>query len=73
MSYHWSLPSSFEDRMLRLFDLGNRIEDQVVDNIANTTVMQVSALDNQGNQYQDLSWVAMWVGHAMDSFAMFRL
>jgi len=33
MSFHWCLPSDFDGRMLRLFDLGNRIEDQVVDNI----------------------------------------
>ena len=67
LSYHWSLPSSFEGRMLRLFDLGNRIEDQVVDNIANTTVMQVSALDNQGNQYRG-SILGGHVGGACDGF-----
>jgi len=34
MGFHWCLPSTFGGRMLRLFDLGNRIEDQVVDTFA---------------------------------------
>ena len=33
MNFHWCLPNDFDGRMLRLFDLGNRIEDQVVENI----------------------------------------
>ena len=31
LNFHWCLSPSFGGRMLRLFDLGQRIEDQVVD------------------------------------------
>ena len=52
LKFNWCLTSSFEGRMLRLFDLGNRIEDQVIDNISDTKVIGVSPLDKDGNQYR---------------------
>ena len=41
MGFRWCLPSTFGGRMLRLFDLGNRIEDQVVENIRDTDVISM--------------------------------
>lgn len=52
MNFHWCLESDFEGRMLRLFDLGNRIEDQVVDYLKDSGVIDVSAVDKDGNQYR---------------------
>tara|TARA_R110000824_G_scaffold212579_3_gene398824 strand:+ start:2077 stop:3165 length:1089 start_codon:yes stop_codon:yes gene_type:complete len=51
LSFRHCLNSSFEGRMLRLFNLGNRIEDQVVDDIKRTKVMSVAAEDQDGNQF----------------------
>ena len=50
MSFHWCLPNTFSGRMLRLFDLGNRIEDQVVDNIKESKVCGIASHDKDGNQ-----------------------
>ena len=52
LNFHWCLSSSFDGRMLRLFDLGNRIEDQVVDYMKSTNVIGVSPVDNDGKQYR---------------------
>ena len=52
MGFHWCLPSTFGGRMLRLFDLGNRIEDQVVDNIRDTDVISIASHDKDGNQFR---------------------
>jgi|TARA_R110000751_G_scaffold35053_1_gene86495 hypothetical protein len=52
MNFHWCLPNSFEGRMLRLFDLGNRIEDQVVENIRDSKVMAIASHDKDGNQFR---------------------
>ena len=52
LNFHWCLSSSFDGRMLRLFDLGNRIEDQVVDYIKSTNVIGVSPVDKDGKQYR---------------------
>jgi len=52
MGFRWCLPASFNGRMLRLFDLGNRIEDQVVENIRNTDVISIASHDKDGNQFR---------------------
>ena len=52
MGFHWCLPSTFGGRMLRLFDLGNRIEDQVVDNIRDSGVISIASHDKDGNQFR---------------------
>ena len=52
MGFHWCLPASFSGRMLRLFDLGNRIEDQVVENIRDTDVVSIASHDKDGNQFR---------------------
>ena len=52
MGFHWCLPSTFGGRMLRLFDLGNRIEDQVVDNIRDSGVISIAPHDKDGNQFR---------------------
>jgi len=50
MNFHWCLPSTFSGRMLRLFDLGNRIEDQVIENIRDSGLYDVASHDSDGNQ-----------------------
>ena len=52
MAFRWCLPASFNGRMLRLFDLGNRIEDQVVENIRDTDVVSIASHDKDGNQFR---------------------
>tara|TARA_R110002050_G_scaffold13630_4_gene43550 strand:- start:25816 stop:26913 length:1098 start_codon:yes stop_codon:yes gene_type:complete len=52
LDLHWCLPSSFSGRMLRLFDLGNHIEDQLVHFIKKTNVFDISAVDANGDQYR---------------------
>ena len=52
LQYHWCLPSDFKGRMLRLFDLGNRIEDQLVHFVKESEVFDLSAVDAEGNQYR---------------------
>ena len=47
LNFRWSLPSPFKGRMLRLFDLGNHIEDQMVDFITKSGVIDISAVDAQ--------------------------
>ena len=49
LSFRWCLPPTFEGRMLRLFDLGNRIEDQVIEHLGN--VIPVAAKDEDGEQF----------------------
>ena len=56
LKFNWCLTSSFEGRMLRLFDLGNRIEDQVIDNISDTKVIEpVPLVDTSPDPVMDLS------------------
>ena len=53
MNFHWCLPNDFDGRMLRLFDLGNRIEDQVVENIRDSkeaTGVSIASHGKDGNQ-----------------------
>ena len=50
MNFHWCLPNTFSGRMLRLFDLGNRIEDQVIDNIKESKLCGIASHDEDGNQ-----------------------
>ena len=52
MGFRWCLPASFSGRMLRLFDLGNRIEDQGGENIRNTDGRSIASHDTDGNQYR---------------------
>jgi len=52
MGFRWCLPSTFGGRMLRLFDLGNRIEDQIVDNIRDTGIISIASHDADGNQFR---------------------
>jgi len=51
LGFRHCLNSSFEGRMLRLFNLGHRIEEQVVDDIKRTKVISVAAEDQDGNQF----------------------
>tara|TARA_R100000781_G_scaffold74008_1_gene46139 strand:- start:151 stop:1239 length:1089 start_codon:yes stop_codon:yes gene_type:complete len=51
MGFRHCLNSSFEGRMLRLFNLGHRIEEQVVEDIKRTKVISVAAEDQNGNQF----------------------
>jgi|TARA_R110001632_G_scaffold44670_1_gene113479 hypothetical protein len=67
MDFHWCLPSSFEGRMLRLFDLGNHIEDQLVHFIKKTDVFDVSAVDGNGDQYR-ASYLGGHFGGSCDGF-----
>jgi len=52
LNHRWCLPSPFKGRMLRLFDLGNHIEDQLVHFIKKTKVFDISAVDSNGGQYR---------------------
>jgi len=52
LNHRWCLPSPFKGRMLRLFDLGNHIEDQLVHFISKTKVFDISAVDANGDQYR---------------------
>jgi len=52
MNFYWCLRPDFGGRMLRLFDLGQRIEDQVVDYLTSTKVIGVSPVDKDGKQYR---------------------
>ena len=67
LNYHWCLPSDFEGRMLRLFDLGNHIEDQMVDFIQQSKVFDISPVDAEGNQYR-ASFVGGHFGGSCDGF-----
>ena len=51
LMFRWSFPMIDNSRILRLFDLGNRIEDQVVDALKKSSI-NVSALDKAGKQYR---------------------
>ena len=51
LGFRHCLNSSFEGRMLRLFNLGNRIEDQVVDDIRRTGIIAVASEDENGKQF----------------------
>ena len=52
LNFRWSFPLFENGRILRLFDLGNRIEDQVVDRLKQIENIKVSALDKDGKQYR---------------------
>ena len=52
MNFHWCLPSTFDGRMLRLFDFGNRIEDQVVENIRESKVISIASHSANGKQIE---------------------
>ena len=52
LNFRWSFPLFEKGRILRLFDLGNRIEDQVVDRLKQMENIKVSALDKDGKQYR---------------------
>ena len=68
LQYHWCLPSDFKGRMLRLFDLGNRIEDQLVHFVKESEVFDLSAVDAEGNQYR-ASFLGGHFGGSCDGFA----
>ena len=67
LNFRWSLPSPFKGRMLRLFDLGNHIEDQMVDFITKSGVIDISAVDAQGKQYR-ASFIGGHFGGSCDGF-----
>ena len=52
MGFRWCLPSTFGGRMLRLFDLGQRIEEQIVDNIKDSGLISIASHDKDGNQFR---------------------
>ena len=64
LMFRWSFPLIDNGRILRLFDLGNRIEDQVVEALKKSSI-KVSALDKDGKQYR-CSYLAGHLGGSTD-------
>jgi hypothetical protein len=65
LEFRWSFPLFENGRILRLFDLGNRIEDQVVDRMKKMEGLKVSAKDKDGNQYR-CSFLGGHLGGSVD-------
>ena len=65
LEFRWSFPLFENGRILRLFDLGNRIEDQVVDRLKKVDTIKVSATDKEGNQYR-CSFLGGHMGGSVD-------
>ena len=65
LEFRWSFPMFENGRILRLFDLGNHIEDQVVDRLKKVDTIKVSATDKEGNQYR-CSFLGGHMGGSVD-------
>ena len=63
--FRWSFPMFEDGRILRLFDLGHRIEDQVLDRLKKMNGIRVSSKNKDGTQYR-CSFLGDHMGGSLD-------
>jgi hypothetical protein len=51
LQFRWCFPAGLPGRVLRLFDLGNRIEDQIAENLGKVEGIEIHATDKKGKPF----------------------